>query len=296
MTVIAWDGKTLAADRRAVYPSGYIRQDTKIHRHNGQLLAITGDADTGRELLAWYRAGAAPEAFPASARNVNSTLIVITHDGIQVFCSGPYPHHILEPQAAWGNGRDYAEAAMHLGLDARAAVGVACHFQSDCGDGVDTLTLDEPGQKVVQQTPPTSDTLSSIIAWQQRACPKPDERSRSVAVGVHLEEIAEMLWGLSLNRQGEYIEAVADSFKRHSSGAIDVLATYDRRAMLDALCDQIVTAVGIAHRFGFDIQGALAEVDRSNWSKLVDGQFQYDENGKVIKPESYSPPDLTAFV
>ncbi|MDO4706259.1 MAG: nucleoside triphosphate pyrophosphohydrolase family protein [Comamonadaceae bacterium] len=123
------------------------------------------------------------------------------------------------------------------------------------------------------------DTLGSILAWQQRACPKPDERSRSVAVGVHLEEIAEMLWGLSLNRQGDYIEAVADSFKRHSSGATDVLATYDRRALLDALCDQIVTAVGIAHRFGFDIQGALAEVARSNWSKCVDGQFQYDANG-----------------
>ena len=66
--------------------------------------------------------------------------------------------------------------------------------------------------------------------------------------------------------------------------------------MLDALCDQIVTAIGVAHRFGFDIQGALAEVNRSNWSKLVDGQFQHDANGKVIKPADYSPPNLAPFV
>jgi hypothetical protein len=42
---------------------------------------------------------------------------------------------------AFGSGRDYAEAAMFLGCDAKRAVEVACQFQTDCGNGIDTLRL-----------------------------------------------------------------------------------------------------------------------------------------------------------
>ena len=69
-----------------------------------------------------------------------------------------------------------------------------------------------------------------------------------------------------------------------------------RTELLDALCDQIVTAVGVAHMFGLDIEGALAEVNRSNWSKFVDGKPTFDANGKIAKPATYSKPDLTPFL
>ena len=36
-----------------------------------------------------------------------------------------------------------------------------------------------------------------------------------------------------------------------------------------------------------------AWVSRSNWSKFVDGQPQFDENGKIAKPSTYRKPDLT---
>ena len=51
-----------------------------------------------------------------------------------------------------------------------------------------------------------------------------------------------------------------------------------------------------SHMFGLDIEGALAEVIRSNYSKFVDGKPVFDANGKIAKPATYSPPDLTAFV
>lgn len=38
------------------------------------------------------------------------------------------------------------------------------------------------------------------------------------------------------------------------------------------------------------------EVDRSNWSKFVDGKPVFNEQGKIAKPESYSPPNLVEFV
>lgn len=48
----------------------------------------------------------------------------------------------------------------------------------------------------------------------------------------------------------------------------------DKKALLDALCDQIVTALGVGYMMGFDMEGALAEVNRSNYTK-----FTTDEQG-----------------
>lgn len=56
MTVIAWDGQTLAADKRAVSGGGIARTVTKIMRHDDALLAITGDWDAGAEMRAWLTA------------------------------------------------------------------------------------------------------------------------------------------------------------------------------------------------------------------------------------------------
>jgi hypothetical protein len=142
MTCIAFDGKTLAADKLATSGGGIGRAVTKIWRHGSALLAITGGFDVGVELREWWKAGADPLLFPAKAREEVATLIVITADAINTFNSGPYPMRIEAGRAAFGSGRDYAEAAMYLGQSAAAAVGVACVFQTDCGNGVDTLTLE----------------------------------------------------------------------------------------------------------------------------------------------------------
>jgi predicted HAD superfamily Cof-like phosphohydrolase len=66
--------------------------------------------------------------------------------------------------------------------------------------------------------------------------------------------------------------------------------------LLDSLADQIVTAIGVAHMFGFDISGALAEVNRSNFSKFEDGKPVFDANGKITKGKNYTPPELTPYI
>lgn len=154
MTVLAWDGVTLAADKRMVTAGGICRTVTKIKRVRPLgagtqrcLAGITGALDTALEMLAWYEAGALPMAFPAEARKDVATLVLIVPDGNNVrilnWCSGPIPVEVEVQQMAWGSGRDYAEAVMYLSLDARRAVQVACHFQSDCGNGIDALRLHE---------------------------------------------------------------------------------------------------------------------------------------------------------
>lgn len=151
MTVVAWDGKTLAADRRAITGGGICRPVTKIWRayegtESSALLAATGSWDVGMELREWWKSGSNPTTFPTEAREKNgdapATLIVITRYGLFSYCTGPYPMQVEAEQCAWGSGRDFAEAAMYVGKTAYEAVAVACVFQSDCGNGIDILERD----------------------------------------------------------------------------------------------------------------------------------------------------------
>lgn len=140
-----------------------------------------------------------------------------------------------------------------------------------------------------------TDHISDIKGWFELAVPTPTDKNRAVQLGVHFEEVGEMLQTLPTHHPclRDDLADVANGYKkRHEVNGEDV----DRIELLDALCDQIVTAVGVAHMFGMDIEGALAEVNRSNWSKFADGKPTFDANGKIAKPPSYSKPDLTLFV
>ncbi len=71
----------------------------------------------------------------------------------------------------------------------------------------------------------------------------------------------------------------------------------DRVEMLDALIDILVVTAGAAHSMGADGAGAWKEVMRSNFSKISDdGKVRKREDGKVLKPITYSPPNLAPFV
>jgi len=48
--------------------------------------------------------------------------------------------------------------------------------------------------------------------------------------------------------------------------------------------------------FELNILDGLTEVNRSNWSKFVDGKPLFDENGKIKKGPGYSKPDLSGLV
>lgn len=140
-----------------------------------------------------------------------------------------------------------------------------------------------------------TDHISYIKGWFELAVPEPTDKNRAVQIGVHFEEVGEMLQTLPTHHPclRDDLADVANGYKkRHEVNGEDV----DRIELLDALCDQIVTAVGVAHMFDMDIEGALAEVTRSNWSKFVDGKPTFDANGKIAKPATYSKPDLTPFL
>ena len=68
--------------------------------------------------------------------------------------------------------------------------------------------------------------------------------------------------------------------------------------VLDALADigYILAGTIINHGMQHIYNGAFDEVHRSNMAKLVDGKVLRREDGKVLKPEGWQPPQLTQFL
>lgn len=143
MTVIAWDGVTLAADKSAT-SVGYARTVTKIFVIPDGLVGMAGDQDHCLELLNWFRTGCDLEKYPKNLVDGNSSAMLIRKDGTcWSYGKLPYPQICEDRFDAMGAGRDYALAAMYLGHDARKAVEVACALDVTCGKGIDVLTLSE---------------------------------------------------------------------------------------------------------------------------------------------------------
>jgi 20S proteasome alpha/beta subunit len=147
MTVIAWDGHTLAADKQ--HNSGNAKLTcTKIYKTSaGYLMGATGDADSCSAMFEWFRNcyGASPSTYPECQKDKDryAQLIVITPDrDIHLYLQTPYPV-VLPPQLfSAGSGRDFAMAAMHLRVGAVQAVKLACSLDSSCGMGVDSVSLE----------------------------------------------------------------------------------------------------------------------------------------------------------
>ena len=68
--------------------------------------------------------------------------------------------------------------------------------------------------------------------------------------------------------------------------------------VLDALADigYILAGTIINHGMQDIYDDAFNEVHRSNMSKLVDGKVIRREDGKVLKPEGWQPPQLAQFL
>ena len=67
---------------------------------------------------------------------------------------------------------------------------------------------------------------------------------------------------------------------------------------LDALIDILVVTIGAIHSAGWDAEGAWKEVMRTNFAKIdkETGKVRKREDGKVLKPVGWAPPDLKTFV
>ncbi len=72
----------------------------------------------------------------------------------------------------------------------------------------------------------------------------------------------------------------------------------DRVEQLDALIDILVVTIGAILSMGADGEGAWIEVMRSNFAKIDhdSGKVRKREDGKVLKPDGWTPPELKQFL
>lgn len=148
MTVICWDGETLAADKRSIN-AGLVSKVTKIRRINGCLVGSAGDFSPIQAMFNWFAKGADTEKLPDCQKDKDrfAILLVITPEKkIMRYEQDGFPYEIEEDKYAIGCGRDYAIAAMAMGADAVKAVEIASRFDAGCGDGVDTLSFTPSAQ------------------------------------------------------------------------------------------------------------------------------------------------------
>jgi len=73
---------------------------------------------------------------------------------------------------------------------------------------------------------------------------------------------------------------------------------HDMEAELDALIDILVVTIGAIHSAGFDGEAAWKEVMSTNFAKIDReiGKVRKREDGKVLKPTGWTPPDLKPFL
>jgi hypothetical protein len=78
----------------------------------------------------------------------------------------------------------------------------------------------------------------------------------------------------------------------------DAIAAQDDTEQLDACFDMIWVIVGYMKARGWDCDAAWDEGAKSNLSKIdsVTGKVIRREDGKILKPEGWQPPDFTKFV
>ena len=141
--------------------------------------------------------------------------------------------------------------------------------------------------------------MKNTKQWFEQAVPNPTAKNLEVQLGCHLEEIEEMMDAIQVSDSllWQQVSAAMGRLATDLKTGQLAITSVNATEVLDGITDQQVTAIGIGHMLGMDTEGALKEVDRSNFSKFSkDGQPIFDENGKVKKGPHYTKPNLEPFL
>lgn len=147
--------------------------------------------------------------------------------------------------------------------------------------------------------------IQSIVEWFNVAKPNPTNQDIVKQIAFHCEEFAEMLDAIHYDHMASQVRELQTILMAVSTDAdqsAQFFKTTDNVLLLDALCDQVVTATGVATLSGMKFIPALDEVNRSNYTKFAkDEQGNYipyiRPDGKIGKnPDTYQEPDLESFV
>jgi predicted HAD superfamily Cof-like phosphohydrolase len=131
--------------------------------------------------------------------------------------------------------------------------------------------------------------------------PLPEERVQ-LRLRMILEEVEELLQATT--QPSHDLEAGLALLRRHLSqadraytvsnsmnSAVDYYAD-----VADALVDITYLVVGMGVEMGLPLPEVWQEVQRANMDKFPDGKVLRREDGKVMKPEGWKPPDVRSVL
>jgi predicted HAD superfamily Cof-like phosphohydrolase len=100
--------------------------------------------------------------------------------------------------------------------------------------------------------------------------------------------------GLNQDQFNMYVKLIGEE----TGELADAINSEDAIETLDALIDILVVTIGAIHSMGSDAEGAWKEVMKTNFAKIDKdtGKVRKREDGKVLKPVGWVPPELAPFV
>ena len=144
MTVIVWDGHTLATDRQATDGTHKWEASKAWYMHTPiyGLCIVSGhgnvhDIIRRRE---WIRGGSDPATYTIDTK-YGAEMIVVNKDGLYVYHPASSTPDLRTKPCAFGYGADYAYGALAMGANAEQAVQAANKYSLHCGNGVECFSL-----------------------------------------------------------------------------------------------------------------------------------------------------------
>lgn len=228
-------------------------------------------------------------------------------------------HHLVTKEYAKAVDSIYDEPTFNTILKAKfqstnqlVEFGTECIFtEIDC-NGVSTNEIKYPVSLHTLPYKPHMVSVADITLWFKTAKPYPTQANLFTQLGSMYEEVAESVDALNheliANHASDQNLAPLHTKVQNALFALKDLASAmyksdgfplskdSKIALLDALADITVTTTGSAQYAGFDFDGALTEVNRSNWSKFENGKPVLREDGKIMKGKDYFPPSLEQFI
>lgn len=150
MTVIAWDGKTLAADTAVTSGNDYIAEFTKVFTlKSGSIIGIAGSPDEREVINLLNQTDENPSSEDLKNLGFDLDCVLVNRDkevwhiaaGVDKDRPFAQMYKIDSKFTAAGSGGSLALLAMHMGATAEEACRWACKFNNSCREPIRTLKL-----------------------------------------------------------------------------------------------------------------------------------------------------------
>ena len=141
MTIIATDGKSMAADGFGICNDIIVSEsDKKLFRHNESIFGCCGNSDDHELFKRWLEEGASRENLPKLDEHFGA--VELAKDGIWLWFNSGIRTPTPAPYAM-GSGQVVGLTALKMGKSPREAVEMACALCVNCGGDILEMSLEE---------------------------------------------------------------------------------------------------------------------------------------------------------